>query len=437
MHVHIEDVSPVEKKLAVEVPWPVVAQRLDAAYRELGRGVKLKGFRPGKVPRPVLEKMFGKQVQMDVAKNLVQETFLSAARDHQLQVVAEPVVEDALIKSGQPFTYSARVEVRGEVVLGQVEGLAGTRKKVVVVDSEIDHAVEHERQRHTELQAIEGRTTAGPTDVLVVAVKGQVGELKVDRPELLVDLADPNHDPLPGLTAALAGIALDAVDHPLELSFPADHEQKELAGQTAKLKISVKDARQKLVPALDDEFAKDTGLGQTLVELRAALGKRIEAQKTAEATREMRQSVLKALVSANPIPVAPALIERAVDAQLERLRYQFASQGIDLEKSGVDVRSLRERMRDPGLEEVRGQLLLEALADREKLAVAQSELDAKIAELAERRGKPAAKLKAEMDRDGSLDSLRWQLRQDKALDHIVARATITEAEPAPAAQAAP
>jgi trigger factor len=431
MQVHIEDLSPVEKKLAVEVPWPVVAERLEAAYRELGRDVKLKGFRPGKVPRDVLVRMFGKQVQMDVAKSLVQETFLTAARQHKLEVVAEPVVEDAVIKRGENFKYSARVEVRGEVKIDKVDGLQGTRKKVVVEDSEVEHALEHERQRHTELKPIEGRTTAAATDIIVVAVKGAVGEFKVDRPELLVDLSDANHDPLPGLTKALLGIPLDAKDHEVTLEMPADHAQKELAGKTAQLKVTVKDAREKLVPALDDEFAKDTGEAQTLAELRELLKKRLLEGKQKDAERDMRQSVLKAFVAANPVPVAPALVERAVDAQLERARYQFAVQGIDLDRSGVDVRGLREKLREPGLEEVRGQLLLEALAEREKLVVADAEVDAKVAELAERRGKAPGKLKAEMDRDGSLESLRWQLRQDKALDHVVSRATIVEAEPDP------
>jgi trigger factor len=429
MQVQIEDVSPVEKKLAIEVPWDVVHERLEAAYRELGRGVKLKGFRPGKVPRLVLEKMFGKQVQLDVAKDLVQETFLNAARQHKLMVVAEPVVEDAIIRSGEAFKYSARVEVRGEVEVGTMDGLTGTQPKVVVSEDEVAHALEHQRQQHAEYKAIEGRDTASDTDVVVVSVKGTVGEFKVDRPEVLIDFADSHHDPLPGLTAALRGVKLDAKDVPVRLEFPADHAHKELAGKTAELRVTVKDAREKLVPALDDEFAKDTGEAETLDGLKAKLRERLEASAKKDADREGRASVLKAFVAANQVPVAPALVERAIDAQLERARYQFAVQGIDLDKSGLDVRQLRERLREPALEEVRGQLLLEAVADAEKIEVTEPELDERVAELAAQRGKPPGKVKAEMERDGSLDSLRWRLRQDKALDRVVSRATITETEP--------
>ena len=220
MQVSIEDLSPVEKKLAVEIPWATVRDRLDAAYRELSRGVKMPGFRPGKVPRPVLEQRFGKQVAVDLAKDLVQETFMAAARQHKLEVVAEPVIEDAIIRAGAPFRYQARVEVRGKVGSVVLEGLTATRKTAVVTDKELEHALEHERQQHTEYKPIEGRDVLATTDVVAISVKGTVGEFKVDRPEVVVDLGDHEHDPLPGLGLALIGMPVTATDHVLTLELP-------------------------------------------------------------------------------------------------------------------------------------------------------------------------------------------------------------------------
>lgn len=429
MQVQVESLSPVEKKVAVEIPWERVREKLDAAYKELGKGVKLKGFRPGKVPRPVLEKMFARQVHNEVARDLVNESFVFAAREHKLEPVAEPVVEDAVIKNGEAFRYSARVEIRGDVELKTVDGLTGSRKKVKVEDKEVDAALEHQRRQHTDFKPITGRTEAAATDVLVIALKGTLGEQKLDRPELLVDLTDHSQEPLPGIATALLGIPFDAKDKPLKLTFAEDHAIKEIAGKTAELTITVKDAREKAVPALDDEFAKDTGLAETLDGLKAKLREEITKEKTASAEREMRAGVLKAFVAANEIPVAPALVERGVDAQIERASMSLRMQGIDIAKSGIDLNGLREKMREPAIEEVRGQLLLEALAEREKIEITDADVDAKVVELSEQRGKPPGKLKAEMNRDGSLDSLRWRLRQEKALDHVVARATITETEP--------
>jgi trigger factor len=432
MQVSIETLSPVEKKLAVEIPWLTVRDKLDAAYKELSRGVKVKGFRPGKVPRPVLERIYGRQVAADVARSLVQESFVSAAREHKLEPVAEPVVEDAAIKPNEPFRYSARVEIRGDVKVGTLDGLAGTRRKVSVEDAEVDSSLEHLRREHTDYLPIEGRTNATDTDVVIISLKGTIGDRKIDKSDMPVDLSDPAHDPLPGLIEALKGIPFDAKDAPLKLSFAEDHEIKEIAGKTAELTVTVKDARQKQVPALDDEFAKDTGEAETLAALKDKLKDKLLERKKAEAERETRAGLLKAFVAANQIPVAPALVERGIDAQLERARMSFAMQGLDMDKTGVDVRSLREKLREQALEEVRGQLLLDALADDQKLEISDAEIDAKVLELAEQRKKRPGQLKAEMNRDGSLDSLRWRLRQEKALDQVVARATITETD-APAA----
>jgi trigger factor len=436
MQVQIENLSPVEKKLAVEVPWELVRAKLETAYREVGKTARVAGFRPGKVPRSMIERMYGRQIQAEVTKELVQEGFATAARQHQLAVVAEPVVDNVEYKAGSPFKFSMRVEVRADFTIDKVDGLAATKPRISVSDEDVNDALERLQRQHTDFLPISGRNVAEKTDVLVVAVKGQVGGRPVDRPEILVDLNDAKSEPLPGMAEALLGIALDAKDQDLALTFAEDHPLKELAGQTAELKVTVRDARQKQVPPLDDEFAKDVGIEEadTLDKLKARLRTDIAAGKQQQADREGAGNVLKAFVAANQIPVAPALVERGIDLQLERMRYQLASQGIDMEKAGVDLSGMRDKMRDSALEEVRGQLLLDALAEREQLAVADSELDGKIAEMADGQGKPPAKLKAEMHKEGRLENLRWQLRQEKALDHVVKRATITERDPEPATE---
>jgi trigger factor len=435
MQVQIESLSPVEKKLAVTMPWAYVQTKLEAAIREAGKTARVKGYRPGKVPRSLIERMYGRQIQAEVTRDLVQEGFVTAARENKLAVVAEPVVEDVKFKTGEPFTFSMRIEVRADFTIDNVDGMTATKPKVSIAETDVDGALERLRRQHTDFLPISERTEAAATDVVVIHLKGKIGDRAIDRPEVLVDLTDHSQEPLPGLAEALLGIPFDAKDKPLKLTFAADHKIKELAGQTAELTITVRDARQKQVPALDDEFAKDVGVGEatTLDGLKDALRKDLLAGKQAQADREGRGNVLKAFIAANPIPVAPALVERGIDLQLDRTRYQLAMQGIDMDKAGVDLSGMRGGLRDSALEEVRGQLLLDALADREQLTVSDPELDIKIAALAEEQNKPPGKLKAEMTKDGRLDNLRWQLRQEKALDHVVSRATITEREPEPAA----
>src|ERR1051325_2105090 len=154
MQVTVEDVSPVEKKGAVEIPWPYVAQKLDEAYKDLSKGVALKGFRKGKVPRPILERMFGRQVEQEVVKQLVQESFVAAASQHDIQPVAEPVVDDAHLHKGKSFHYSARVEVRSEVEPKEYEGVELQERAPRVTDEAVGEALERKRRELTEYKVI-------------------------------------------------------------------------------------------------------------------------------------------------------------------------------------------------------------------------------------------------------------------------------------------
>lgn len=432
MQVQIEELSPVEKKLAVEIPWETVRAKLDRAYKELGAQVVMNGFRKGKIPRAVLEKRFGKHVQNEVTKELVQESLLYAAEQHKIDAVSEPKIEAVELKPGEGFRYQATIEVRAPVELKEVEGLPATRVKVVVPDDEIDKALERKRLMHTEYKPIEGRTTTAATDAILVSVKGTVGDLAIDRPEAQVDLGDPAHEPLPGLAAALTGIPVDAKDHAITLEMPAELEHKEIAGKTANLVVTVKDAREKVVPNLDDEFAKDTGEADTLADLRENVRKDLAKRAGERADRDMRELLVKELVKKNPLPVAPALIERGIDSQIQRAKLSLAMQGVDLEQAGVDLSGMRDKLRDGATDEIRGQLLLEAIADKESLQITDEDVDKKIAELAAAQGKRPAKVKGEMLKEGSLDTMRWRLRQEKALDLLASRATITEVDaPAP------
>ena len=181
MQVRIEDVSPVEKKLVVEVPWQTVADRLNVAYRELGKGVTLRGFRKGKAPRSVLEQIYAPRVHADVAEQLIRESFFSANREHSLGAVSEPRnLEGAMIKRGEAFTYAAIVEIKGDVVPAAYDGLAIERRRLAVPEAEVDKALEQLRKEHTELVPIEGRdvTAAGDVfdDVVLRPTKGLVAK---------------------------------------------------------------------------------------------------------------------------------------------------------------------------------------------------------------------------------------------------------------------
>ena len=427
MQVRIEDVSPVEKKMFVEVPWETVSVKLGEAYKDLGKGVALKGFRKGKVPRPVLEQVYGPRVNAEVAYQLVRESFFRANAEHKLAAVAEPRVEEAApIKKGQPFTFNAIIEIKGEVVPQDYKGLTIERRMLTVTDAQVDEALAALRREHTELRPIEGRELTAAGDIVGLTVTGTIGEHTINQPQFAVDLDDPEREPLPGMRAALTGIPLSTKDQTLELEIPADHKDESIRGRKATLVFSILEARAKDVPELDDEFAKDTGKAETLDGLKAALRKDLEDKERVGIDREAREAVLRELIKKNQIPVATTLVERAVEMQYQRLRQML---GMKPEKGNAGLSDeLKDKMRPAGADEVRGQLLLEAIADKEDVKVSDAEVDAHVELTAKSRNTPVARLKAEWQRDGRLDNVVYGLRQDKVLDFLVGAAVVTEVE---------
>lgn len=429
MQVRIEDVSPVEKKLIVEVPWNTVNDKLSDMYRKLSKSVQLKGFRKGKVPLGVLQRMYGKHVKSEVAEQLVREGFVTAATEHNLAAVSEPKVDRLPdIQNGQPFAFEAIIEVRAEIEPKDYVGMPLIRRPLEIKEEEIDQAVEQLRQQHIELLPIEGRDTTARTDVITMSIQGTVGDQQVDQPQVHIDLSDTEREPLPGLVQALIGLPINVENHRIELTIPEDFQEESVAGKPASFTISIRDARQKHLPALDDDFAKDVERGETLAELRQSVRADIEKQKQTQIDRELKEYALRELVKLNQIPVAPALIDRGVEYQLQRLRSMFGMQFGQGSLSNLPA-DIRDRMRPQALEEIRGQLLIEALAEKEGLAVTDADIDQYINDLAKMRDESPARLRAEYDRDGKLESVSFQLRQDKVLDFLIQRAVITEGEP--------
>src|SRR5215813_4471899 len=394
MQVRIEDVSPVEKKMFVEVPWETVSQKLGDAYKELGKGVALKGFRKGKVPRPVLEQVYGPRINAEVATQLVRESFFRASEQHKLAPVAEPRVEEAApIKKGQPFTFAAIIEIRGDVQPHDYTGLPIERRILTVPESAVDEALAQLRREHTELRPIEGRELTAPGDIVGLSVTGTIGEHQINQPQFAVDLDDEEREPLPGMRQALTGVPLDTKDKKIEITVPDDHKDESVRGRKADLTVTILEARAKEVPELDDEFAKDTGKADTLDGLRAALRKELEEREQSVIDREAREGVLRELIKKNQIPVAASLVEHAVEMQYARLRQMLVMKP---ERGNPGLNDeLRDKMRPAVADEVRGQLLLEAIADKEGLTIADDELAKHIELTAKQRNVAPAKLRAE------------------------------------------
>jgi trigger factor len=427
MQITIEDISPVEKRVEFEVPWADVAPKLDKAYGDLRRGVRMPGFRPGKVPRALLEKIYRQQVEEEVARELIERSLGQAIQENQIQPVAPPTVDNLELKSGAPFKFSARVEVRAQVAPKDYTGVPLKRRPPKVTDEQIAEALEGYRRRFTEYKPVEGRGQAGPGDVVLLDLHGRVGENKIKHRTVAVDLDDEAGGPLPGLAPRLRGLAIGGEQTEVKYTLPEDLPQKELAGKAVDLRVVVKEAREKKVPALDDELAKDTGEAETLEGLRAKVQERLVETDKQRIQRELFQQLVKELVKRNEFPIAPALVERHAQAIVNRAKTQLMMAGLDVE--AMDDARMREELKGEAEEEARGTIIVQAIAEREGITVTDADVQKRIAELAAARNENPKKLRADLEKEHRLHQIEAQIREQKTLDMLIAQAKITDEDP--------
>ena len=424
MQITIEDLSPVEKRVEFELPWADVVPKLEKAYDSLRRGVRLPGFRPGKVPRALIEKMYKRQVEDEVARDLVEHSLGQAIRENQIQPVAPPTVEELEIKSGAPFKFTARVEVRSQVTPKDYAGVPLTRRPASVTDEAVAEALEGYRRRLTEFKAVEGRTETSDSDLLLVEVSGKVGEHKLKRRQMAVDLENDTEGALPGLASRLRRKPIGG--EPIEVDYTMSGEGllPELAGKQVHLHVTIKEVREKKVPALDDEMAKDTGEADTLEGLRGKVRDRLVEGEERRIKGEMTRALIKELIKRNEFAVAPALIDRYATLLVNRAKQQLMMMGIDTE--GIDDARMRDEMRAEAEEEARGSILIQAIAEREGITVTDADLQKRIAELAAGRNENPKQLRAELEKDHRIHQIETQIREQKALDMLIAQAKITD-----------
>jgi trigger factor len=428
MQITIEDISPVEKRVEFEVPWTDVAPRLDRAYTELRRDVHLKGFRPGKAPRQVLEKLYRGRVEDDVARDLVETSLGQAIRDKQIDPVAPPRVDRIELKAGEPFKFSARVEVRSQVEPKNYTGIPLDRRATKVTPEQLEEALAAYQKQLTNFAPVEGRDVSQAGDVLLVEVHGKVGEHKIKKNSVAVDLSDESGGPLPGLGPHLRGISITpGAYHQIKYQLAADVKPTELALKEVALHVTIKEARERRTPALDDELAKDTGEADTLEDLRKKVQDRLVEADKRRIKRELEMAITKELIRRNSFEIARSLVDRHAEGIIARARMQLAMMGVDVDS--LDVEKMKGEFKEEAEEEARATVLLRAIADREGVEVTDGDVQKRVAELAAARQTSAKKLRAELEQNQQMNGLRAQIREEKTLDMLLAQAKITDVDP--------
>ena len=430
MKIEVENVSPVERKVTIEVDPDRVAQELEQAYVGLGRRVKLRGFRPGKAPRKVLERNFRAEVESEVAEKIVQATFAEAVRVEDIDVVAPPHVSISEgVAEGKPLRYTARVEVKPKIEPKDYKGLSVKRRPPTVTDDQVAAEITRIQDGMAQLVPVEGRFDAQEGDWAVVDHEGTIEGKPFEgaRAEGVTVKVAPG-SVTEGNLEALKGKKLgDVVE--IEEPFPADHRVEALRGKVAKMKVTLKALKARQLPAVDDALAKSLGVEgvETLEQLRARIRSDLQKREDRRAENELKDALVKAALEKNEFEVPPALVERAIDGMLEGAAERFARQGIDIQQLGLDYGRMRGDLREQALLQVRGRLLLESIADAEKIEVTDDDLQAEVTRIAGELGMALAQAQQQMRSAQARDALKSKIREDKAMSVLSSAATIQEA----------
>jgi len=423
MKTEFTDVSDTQKTLAIEIPPDVVTAEINRVAGKISKDVRLPGFRPGKAPASVIKQRFRDQIHHDVMHDLIPRAVDAALQERGIEPVDSPNIKDVVLREGQPLTFTADIQTVPPFDPGELAAITVTRPVTTVTDLSVDGALQRLRERGATMETVEGRPVADGDTVVADVTRTDADGASDSHPAVSVVLGAPGNPP--GFDAHFLGLN-PGDERSFDIDFPADYAVKEMAGTKVAYQIKVKEIRRRVLPELDDEFAKDLGDFDSLDALKARVRGDLEAEARENDTRQVRAELLKALASRLAFDPPSSLVDREMDRRLEEFARQLMQQNVDPRQAGIDWGQFREAQREPAIASVASALVLDEIARRETLTVTAEEVDKEIERFAERAGRTPAALRAQLEKEGGVGRLYAGLRREKAVDLAMSRATITE-----------
>ena len=426
MKATVETIDSLHKTIKVEIPWDMVTQELELAFKDLAKDTAIKGFRKGKVPRSVLQQRFGKKIESEVISRLVQESYETALIQHKVQPVARPELEKGELKEGEPYLYTARVEVAPDIELKPYS--FNLDKPVAKADAEkVKSTVERLRDQKAVLVPIEGRDTAQDGDTLVLdyvaTVEGKPlrgGEVKNYEVTLGTNQA------VPGFEENLRGLAKGHTRE-FDVVFPQSWGNADLAGKPVRFSVILQAINKRELPEINDDFVKELGKAgcETVEALHQEIEKELLRQEEKRIDQEIRDKLLDQLIEANAFPLPPSLLERQQESLTQEAEYYLSRQGLDPRQSGMSRNQMKEDLRGRAEREVRIALLLASVAQKEQIRVEDSDVQGFLAEMAARTGQNIQSIKGSYQDPQMLSNLKNRLLHDKVLDYLMTVSNIS------------
>lgn len=420
------DVSETKKNLIIEVPADQVDSEIERVIREIGRTARVPGFRPGKVPPGVVRQRFRDEIMHEVAHELVPHAVDEALREHGVEPIDTPDIQGVDVRPGEPLKFTASFETVPPVDPGQYSEITLRRQKTAVDEDAVGQALERLRQRAARYEPIEDRgletgdTAAVDLERRSAEPDGTMGPAEKHE-NVSVELGNAVNPP--GFDDELAGLR-GGDSKTFRVHYPADYAVAELQSKDVEYSVTVRAVRRRVVPPLDDDLAKEVSDADTLEKLREQVREGLEREATRESDRQLRSDLLKAIGSKVTFEVPEVLVDRDIDRRTQDFIRHLIEERIDPRKAGIDWEAFRNEQRPSAVDAVKAMIVLDEVARREAIAVSDEDLDRDVASFAERSGRTAAAVRAQLEKDGELERLRTGLRRERAVEFLLSRVTI-------------
>jgi trigger factor len=425
--------SATKREIQIEIPVEDVNRQTDSLIQKYQKVARIPGFRRGHVPASIIRQRFSEEIKTDMVEALIPRFFRQEAERLSLHPVSQPRVTDLHLHDGEPLRFKAAFEVLPEIKLQGYKELRADKPEIAVSEADVEKALDDVRERQASFNPVEGRALADgdfaqvsldgtPKPGESKVVESKVGESKpgegqpVHMDEVLVEIAGGNT--MPEFTEHLRGTN-PGDERTFDVSYPDDTQDKRLAGKTFTYTVKVQAIKQKSLPELNDEFAKQLGEFQTVDDVRKAIRENIEAERKHEAEHAAKEKMVGELIQRNDFEVPDSLIEQQIDIRLERGLRALAAQGLTAEQmKKMDLNRLRAGQREQAIHDVKAALLLERVAEEENVQVSDDELNHELEALAKQSKQTSEAVRARLTRDGGLDRIRTRIRNEKTLEFL-------------------
>ena len=425
-----ETSSTTKREIQVEIPADEVARETETLIQKYQKLARIPGFRTGHAPASIIKQRFAEGIKSDVVDALVPRFFRKEADKLGLTPVSQPQVTDLHVHDGEPLRFKASFEVMPTIRVEDYKELRADKPDTSVTDEEVEQSLKSLQEQRAAFTTIEG-SPLGDGDFAQVSLDGKpkdaesaaspatpgpTGSNPVHMDDILVEIGGKGT--MPEFTENLRG-ASAGDERTFDVHYPQDFSDQRLAGKTFTYTVQVKAVKQKSLPELNDQFAKDLGEFADLADVRKRIREGMEADKKHTAEREAKDKLVAELVKRNDFEVPEALVEHQIDIRLDRGLRALAAQGMKTEDmKKMDLNRLRAGQRDQAVQEVKAALLLEKIAEEEKLEVSDAEIDREVEALAEQSKQTPEAIRSRLTRDGALDRIRNRIRNEKTLDFL-------------------